>query len=89
MDTDEAHDLSIFLSHKFLSMCSPEMGAGNCVSNGRVSMKLLGGEVALLSKAHLLELLKLESPSPIDPEVWLKIDSILQHPGWLLDLSCF
>lgn len=43
-------------------MCSPEMGAGNCVSNGRVSMKLLGGEVALLSKALLLELLKLEKP---------------------------
>jgi hypothetical protein len=46
-------------------MCSPEKGAGNCMSNGRVSMKLLGGEVALPSKAHLLELLKLERLSPV------------------------
>lgn len=62
-------------------MCSPEMGAGNCVSNGRVSMKLLGGEVALPSKAYLLELLRVESLSPIAPWVWLEIDSILQHLG--------
>lgn len=42
------------------------------VSNGRVSMKLLGGEVARPSKAHLFELLTLERLSPIVLWIWLK-----------------